>query len=48
MHARYCGEKVRQHAFRPPAKCSDVAPAKTNNVHVYAHAHIELPTCDKI
>ena len=48
MSARNDEEKGRQHAFSPPTKSSDIAPTKKINVHVYVHAHVDLPTCDKI
>ena len=48
MHARYCGEKVRQHAVSQRRPRYVVVPAKTIDVHVYVHAHIDLPTCDQI
>ena len=44
MSARNDEEKGRQHSFYLPTKSSDVAPAKTINVHVY---HVDLPTCDQ-
>ena len=47
MSARNDEEKGRQHAFSLPTKSSDVAPAKTINVHAYVQPHIELPTCDQ-
>ena len=48
MSARNDGEKGRQHSFCLLTKYSDVAPAKTINVHAYVQPHIELPTCNKI
>ena len=47
MSARNDGEKGRKHSFCLPTKSSDVAPAKTINVHVYVHAHVDLLTCDQ-
>ena len=48
MSARNDEKKGRQHAFSPPTRSSDVAPAKTTNVHTYVQPHVELPTCDQI
>ena len=42
------GEKGRKHLFHQPAKSSDVALAKTNNVHTYVRTYVELTTCDRI
>ena len=48
MGARNDGKKGRQHSFHPPTKYSDVASAKTINMHTYVQPHIDLPTCDQI
>ena len=48
MSARNDEKKGRQHTFFPPTRSSDVAPAKTTNVHTYVQPHVELPTCDQI
>ena len=48
MEVRIEWEKGRQHAFCQPAKSSDVALAKTINVHDYVRTYVELTTCAKI
>ena len=48
MEVRIEWEKGGHRVFHPPAKSSDVEPAKTINVHDYVSAYAELATCDKI
>ena len=48
MEVRREWEKGRKNLFHQPAKSSDVALAKTNNVHTYVRTYVELTTCDMI